>query len=410
MRNLGETRIGKAHYKEINYMNLTRRDFIKVAGIAGISATVFNVESLAADSPTRNFFFVQLSDTHWGFDNPTINPDFAGTLKKAIAQVNALPQQPDFIVFTGDLTHTTDDETIRRKRMKEFREITRDLKVQNIRFLAGEHDASLDNGKAFKEYFGDTHYTFDHKDVHFIALDNVSDPHSALGDEQLNWLKADLEKLDKNARIIVLTHRPLFDLAADWDWNTADGAKAIELLAPFSNVIVLYGHIHQVNNHLTGQIAHHSAMGLMYPLPAPHSVPKKIQIPWDAANPYKGLGFRQVQPKVSPVDFEMTEMPITSVNDAPIAEKVIKITAKKFEYSPSNIALKKGVPVTFELSSLDQLHGFNCPGLNIRSDISPEKTSTIHFTPEKTGTFDFHCDVFCGSGHEQMTGTITVTE
>ena len=111
---------------------LTRRTFIKVAGIAGISAIVFNVESsAAADSPQESFSFVQLSDTHWGFDNPAINPDFAGTLKKAIAEVNALAQQPDFIVFTGDLTHTTDDETIRRKRMKEFREIIKELKVQN---------------------------------------------------------------------------------------------------------------------------------------------------------------------------------------------------------------------------------------------------------------------------------------
>jgi Icc-related predicted phosphoesterase/plastocyanin len=393
-------------------MNLqfTRRDFIKVAGIAGISATIFSVDSLAADLPQESFYFVQLSDTHWGFDNPAINPDFAGTLKKAIAGVNALEQQPDFIVFTGDLTHTTDDETIRRKRMKEFREITKELKVQNLYFLAGEHDASLDNGKAFKEFFLETHYVFDHKGVHFIALDNVSDPHSALGDEQLRWLKSDLEKLDKNARIVVLTHRPLFDLAADWDWNTADGDKAIELLMPFKNVVVLYGHIHQVNNHMTGQIAHHSAMGLMYPLPTPHSVPKKIQLPWDAANPYKGLGFRQVQPKVSPVDFAITDMPVSSAKADPPAEQVIKITAKKFEYSPDKITLKKGVPVALELTSLDQLHGFNCPALKIRSDISPEKVSTIRFTPERTGTFEFHCDVFCGTGHGDMTGKITVTE
>lgn len=290
--------------------------------------------------------------------------------------------------------------------MKEFREITKELKVQNLYFLAGEHDASLDNGKAFKEFFLETHYVFDHKGVHFIALDNVSDPHSALGDEQLDWLKSDLEKLDKNTRIVVLTHRPLFDLAADWDWNTADGAKAIELLNPFSSVVVLYGHIHQVNTHMTGQIAHHSAMGLMYPLPAPHSVPKKIQIPWDAANPYKGLGYRQVQAKTGPVDFAITDLPAVSAG----AEQVIKITAKKFEYSPNKITLKKGVPVTLELTSLDRLHGFNCPDLKIRSDVSPEKVSTINFTPEKTGTFEFHCDVFCGIGHEQMTGTITVTD
>jgi Icc-related predicted phosphoesterase len=399
---------------------LTRRTFIKVAGIAGISAIVFNVEpSAAEDSPQEGFFFVQLSDTHWGFSNPAINPDFAGTLKKAIAEVNALPQQPDFIVFTGDLTHTTDDETIRRNRMKEFREIIKGLKVQNLYFLAGEHDAALDNGKAFKEFFMETHYVFDHKGVHFIAIDNVSDPHSAIGEEQLNWLKADLEKLDKKARIVVLTHRPLFDLAADWDWNTADGDKAIELLMPFDNVIVLYGHIHQLNDYMTSQIEHHSAMGLMYPLPAPHSVPKKAPIPWDAANPYKGLGFRQIEPQVSPITFGVTDIPVSSIKaDSPAesakadppAEQVIKITAKKFEYSPNKITLKKGVPVVLELASLDRLHGFNCPEFKIRSDIAPEKVTTVRFTPEKTGTFEFHCDVFCGLGHGEMTGAFIVTE
>ena len=151
-------------------------------------------------------------------------------------------------------------------------------------------------------------------------------------------------------------------------------------------------------------------MGLMYPLPAPHSVPKKAPIPWDAANPYKGLGFRQVQPKVSPVDFAITDMPVSSAKADPPAEQVIKITAKKFEYSPNKITLKKGVPVVLELTSLDRVHGFNCPGFKIRSDISPGKVTTVRFTPEKTGTFEFHCDVFCGLGHGEMNGTFTVTE
>jgi Icc-related predicted phosphoesterase/plastocyanin len=398
-------------------IRLCRRDFLKFAGAIGTSGTLFNIVSLAADSSQQgsggaqeNFTFVQMSDTHWGFNNPAINPDFAGTLKKAIAQVNALKETPDFIVFTGDLTHTTDDDKERRKRMNEFKEIIKELKVQNIRFLAGEHDASLDNGQAFGEIFGKTHYTFDHKGVHFIAIDNVSDPHAIIGDEQLKWLGEDLSKLDKNTRIVVLTHRPLFDLAPDWDWATPDGAKAIDLLTPFKNIVVLYGHIHQLNDHTTGQIGHHSAMGLMYPLPAPHSVPKKAPIPWNAAKPYDNLGLR----KVSPADFKLDEMPLAVAKADPANEqaneKVIKITAKKFEYSPNEITLKKGIPVVLELSSLDRLHGFNCTDLGIRSDIPPDKVSTVRFTPEKTGTFDFHCDIFCGSGHEGMSGKFIVKD
>ncbi len=91
-------------------------------------------------------------------------------------------------------------------------------------------------------------------------------------------------------------------------------------------------------------------------------------------------------------------------------EQVIQITAKRFEYSPKEITLKKGVPVVLEFTSLDRLHGFNCPGLGIRMDIRPGKVNRLRFVPDKVGTFPFHCDNFCGSGHEGMRGSITVTE
>jgi cytochrome c oxidase subunit II len=92
------------------------------------------------------------------------------------------------------------------------------------------------------------------------------------------------------------------------------------------------------------------------------------------------------------------------------AGQVIKITAKRYEYNPSTITIKKGIPVSLEFTSLDRLHGFSCPGLGIRSDIVPGKVTTLRFVPQKAGTFPFHCDIFCGSGHEGMTGTIVVME
>ena len=104
--------------------------------------------------------------------------------------------------------------------MQRFKEIVSALAVKDVRFMPGEHDASLDNGEAYKEFFGATHYTFDHKGVHFIALDNVSDPAAKLGDEQLAWLAADLKQRKTDDRIVVLTHRPLFDLVPNWDWTT----------------------------------------------------------------------------------------------------------------------------------------------------------------------------------------------
>ncbi len=91
-------------------------------------------------------------------------------------------------------------------------------------------------------------------------------------------------------------------------------------------------------------------------------------------------------------------------------EQVIQITAKRFEYSPKDITVKKGIPVVLEFTSLDRLHGFDCPGLGIRADIRPGKATQVRFVPQKVGIFPFHCDNFCGSGHEGMRGTITVTE
>jgi len=278
-------------------MGFDRRDFLKLAGIGGVvfASRLGGSGGFAAQD---DFFFIQLSDTHWGFAGPAINPDSTGTLKKAVAAVNSLKNQPDFIMFTGDLTHVTDDDNDRRTRLAAFKDIIKDLKVKTLKFMPGEHDAGLDEGKAFKEFFGETHYTFDHKGVHFIVLDNVSDPTSIIGDAQLKWFSADLKRRDKASPIVVFTHRPLFDLYPDWDWHTRDGAKAIDLLMPYSNVTVFYGHIHQENHHKTGNIAHHAAKGLMFPLPAPGSVPVKNPIPWDVNQPYKGLGFRSVEARV----------------------------------------------------------------------------------------------------------------
>jgi len=222
--------------------------------------------------------------------------------------VNALSFEPDFIVFTGDLTHTTDDPAERRRRLSQFRDIVGGLKNKNVRFMPGEHDASLDNGQAWKEFFGASYYSFDHKGVHFVAIDNVSDASARIGEAQLAWLKDDLGKQDKDARIVVFTHRPLFDLMPQWDWATRDGAQAIDILMPYSNVTVFYGHIHQEHHQMTGHIAHHSAKSLIFPLIAPGSAPKRAPVPWDAAQPYRGLGFRGVEAENRKLD--ITEYPV----------------------------------------------------------------------------------------------------
>jgi len=288
-----------------------RRDFLRLAGLGGavFASGLAGCAGMGA-AKQDDFYFVQLSDTHWGFKGDALNPDAAGTLPKAVAAVNALASKPDFIVFTGDLTHTTDDPKERRRRLAEFKNIVSRLDNKNVRFMPGEHDASLDNGQAWKEFFGASYYSFDHKGVHFIAIDNVSDPAARIGEAQLAWLKADLDKQAKDAPIVLLTHRPLFDLAPKWDWATRDGAQAVDMLMAYDNVTVFYGHIHQEHHQMTGHIAHHSAKSLIFPLPAPGSQPNRTPLPWDASAPYKGLGFREIEAEAAGSALKVVELPV----------------------------------------------------------------------------------------------------
>ena len=111
----------------------------------------------------------------------------------------------------------------------------------------------------------------------------------------MQWLQADLSRHDKAQPIVVFAHRPLFDLYPAWDWATNDGAKAIDILTPYENVTVFYGHIHQEHHQMTGKIAHHAAESLIWAFPLPGSQPKRSPVPWDASHPFKGLGFTSIQ-------------------------------------------------------------------------------------------------------------------
>lgn len=89
-------------------------------------------------------------------------------------------------------------------------------------------------------------------------------------------------------------------------------------------------------------------------------------------------------------------------------ETVIRIVAQRFSYTPSEIKLKKGEAATLEFEALDFTHGFSVPDLGIRADLIEGQVTRVHFTPEKSGVYEFHCDNFCGADHEQMDGKIIV--
>ena len=103
---------------------------------------------------------------------------------------------------------------------------------------------------------------------------------------------------------------------------------------------------------------------------------------------------------------------VTAAQVAPKPPPVqsVEILAQKFNFTPDEIKVKKGIPVDLELTTLDRLHGFNVPGLGLRAEIVPGQTTHVKFTPDKAGRFIFHCDIFCGEGHEDMDAAITVEE
>ena len=216
--------------------------------------------------------FVQISDTHIGFKKEA-NPDVDGSLRRAIADINALPAKPAFVVHTGDVSHLSKPEEF-----GHAKELLQELRVDRVHTVPGEHDTIDEGTTGYLRHFdhdgnGKSWYSFDQAGVHFVGLNNVENfkakTLAALGDEQLAWLKKDLSSVSHSTPVVVLAHIPLWTIWEPWGWGTADSAEAIALLRPYGSVTVLNGHIHQVLQKVEGNVALHTAMSLAYPLPTP---------------------------------------------------------------------------------------------------------------------------------------------
>jgi len=245
----------------------------------GVASSIGLDAALAAPlkpGRTRPFTFLQISDTHIGFDKPA-NPDTRATALAAVAKIRALPHKPDLILHTGDITHLSKDA-----QFDDAKAILADLGTP-IFYVPGEHDF-LDEGggKAFLAHYGKGTlgtgwYSFDHDGVHFVALNNVANLKAGgmahIGGDQLAWLKADLAGLPSSTPIIVFAHIPLWTVYEQWGWGTDDSAQALALLRRFGSVTVLNGHIHQILQKVEGNIAFHSARSTAYPQPAPGAAP-----------------------------------------------------------------------------------------------------------------------------------------
>ena len=234
-----------------------------------LGATTAGTPTAAA---TNALTFVQISDTHIGFRKEA-NPDVVGSLRRAIADINALPKAPAFVVHTGDVSHLSKPEEF-----GQAHEILQEIHVDRVHTIPGEHDTIDEGVTGYLKFFDhDGHrrawYSFDQGGVHFIGLNNVLNfkigTMASLGDEQIAWMKNDLARVSHSTPIVVLGHIPLWTIWEPWGWGTADSAQAMALLRPFGSVTVLNGHIHQVLQKVEGNVELHTAMSLAYPLPAP---------------------------------------------------------------------------------------------------------------------------------------------
>jgi 3',5'-cyclic AMP phosphodiesterase CpdA len=270
----------------------------------GVAAsTLLGAEAAAA---TRDLTFVQISDSHIGFHRPE-NPDVAGTLRQTISKIRALPRQPDFVVHTGDITHLSTPE-----QFDNAQQILSELNLP-IHFVPGEHDTQDEgNGREFLSRFGahtrgDGWYSFDQSGVHFIALVNVVHLNpggfGGLGPEQIAWIHDDVAHLRSSTPIVVFAHMPMWSLYPQWGWGTQDADAALEPLRRFGSVTVLNGHVHQIQQHVEGNISFHTAHPTAYPQPAPGAAasPGPMLVPADQLPSYLGLRTLSVRRGASPL-------------------------------------------------------------------------------------------------------------
>ena len=280
--------MGKLITENLTKDGVDRRGFLQCMAWAGTgtfcliqggvlkSFALSEMASMRPDSMKGELSFVQISDSHIGF-NKAANPDVTATLNAAIAKINALSEPPAFILHTGDLSHLSKDS--------EFDTLDQSLKsvrTDKIYYVPGEHDVLNDDGKQYRERYGkdtkgDGWYSFDQKGVHFIGLVNVMNLKAGglgnLGKEQLEWLEDDVKQLKASTPVVVFAHIPLWSVYPEWGWGTDDGAQALGYLKRFGSVSVLNGHIHQVMQKVEGNVTFHTAMSTAFPQPQPGTAP-----------------------------------------------------------------------------------------------------------------------------------------
>jgi 3',5'-cyclic AMP phosphodiesterase CpdA len=292
-----------------------RRDFMKGAGAVAAASTlpVSMVELAFADS-SNNFTFAYISDAHIQHIKGT---DFVRNwdrgLIRAVAETNLLQPKPDFVMFGGDLAQLGT-----KAELDHGAEMLAKLDYETHCIL-GEHDYYLDLGEYWSKLFGPHYYSWDHKGVHFVALNSIltydewtherwptaeqrmlemaglDNPNGSpfmVGETQLAWLRDDLSKVSKDTPVVVFSHSPIQKIYKGWNFWTEEAEDIQALLRPFADATVIYGHVHQIQYNQIDNISFHAVMATAWPWPYPESYVQvethlpKLTVPMNRADPF----------------------------------------------------------------------------------------------------------------------------
>lgn len=297
----------------------SRRQFLALTGQAGfttLAAQAIGVNlglvavAAAQGGRVAPFSFAIISDPHLYSPKDHV---FDKQLEDAVAQVNALAQQPDFVLITGDVSHHGEADQIAKGKR-----ILSQLKAP-IRSIPGEHDWYLDMGAAWRAAFGPDNWSFDHKGVHFIGMNSIIVPDFwtaagltpaqrrdwfmplnspvpglwGCGAETRAWLAKDVAKVPASTPVVVFTHSPLWDYYPRWNFQVSDGKEIRRILSKFTAVTAFHGHVHHTVYNKIGNLTSIGTMSTSWPWPYP---PIKLPYPdfqqyrADPANTSDGMG------------------------------------------------------------------------------------------------------------------------
>ena len=423
-----------------NQDGIDRRGFLKCMGWAGTGL----VWTLAAGIPMSNVFagtpghgsgskgdfsFVQISDSHIGFDKPA-NVDVTATLQVAIDKINAMPNEPDFIIHTGDLSHLS--------KPSEFDTLNQALKgarAKQVFYVPGEHDVSLDNGRMFLDRYGkgtkgDGWQSFDHKGVHFVGLVNVLNLKAGglgvLGPDQLAWLEDDLAAEEQHAYRGLRSCSAVGRLSAV-GMGYRRQCQALAYLKRFGSVTVLNGHIHQIMQKVEGNVTFHTAMSTAFPQPIGGTAPSPGPIKVPAENLRRVLGITDVNyvagnrhlavvdatlAGTSPQDADAilrqaaAALPVAAAQNqaqskVSAAGETVQAGIDNFAFTPKELTVKVGTTVRW--TNKDDIPHTVTSDSKVFDSSVLDTNQTFQFTFTTAGRFQYFCKL-----HPHMTGVVVV--